>query len=678
MAPRTATVPQRAASRDGREMDRRRVWIEGVSPEINGGRFAAKRTVGEPVVVEADVFGDGHDAVACAVLYRHERDTRWREVPMAPLGNDRWRASFVVDALGRYVYTIEGWPDPLLTWRQDLVKRLEAGQANAVDLLIGAQLVDSAAARAAGADAERLRIWAQSLRGPGAVGDRATHALDDTLATLARGYTDRQLATRYPRELAVIVDRERARYSAWYEIFPRSCSPEPGRPGTLRDCEARLDYLAAMGFDVVYLPPIHPVGRTFRKGRNNAVVAEPGDVGSPWAIGGPDGGHMAVHPELGTIDDLDRLVAAARRRGLEVALDVAFQCTPDHPWVTEHPDWFRTRPDGTIQYAENPPKKYQDIYPLNFDTADWMALWRELEQVFRFWIAHDVKIFRVDNPHTKPFRFWEWVIAAITRDHPDVIFLSEAFTRPKVMFHLAKLGFTQSYTYFTWRATKRELTEYFTELTRTEVREFFRPALWPNTPDILSEYLQYGGRPAFIARLVLAATLGASYGIYGPAFELVVNQPREPGSEEYLYSEKYEIKHWDLDAPWSLREIIARVNQARRDNAALQSDWRLQFHRIDNDQILCYSKTTPDYSNAVIVVVTLDYTYTQSGWVALDLAALGLDPHHPFQVHDLLTDARYIWHGSHNYVELNPHRLPAHLFRVRRKMRSEQDFDYFL
>jgi starch synthase (maltosyl-transferring) len=495
---------------------------------------------------------------------------------------------------------------------------------------------------------------------------------------MMRTHADRSLATIYDKELRVVVDRERACFSTWYEMFPRSCATEPGRHGTFKDCEARLPYVAAMGFDILYLPPVHPIGSTHRKGRNNATVAGPDDPGSPWGIGSEAGGHTAVHPALGTLDDFRRFAAKAREYDLEIALDIAFQCSPDHPYVLQHPEWFRQRPDGTVQYAENPPKKYQDIYPLDFETDQWQSLWGELKRVVLFWIEQGVRIFRVDNPHTKPLRFWAWLIDEVKRDYPTAIFLAEAFTRPKVMYYLAKCGFTQSYTYFAWRNTKEELTQYFTTLTQTEVREFFGPNLWPNTPDILTEYLQLGGRPAFMTRLVLAATLGASYGIYGPAFELCENRPREPGSEEYLNSEKYEIKAWDLDRPDSLKEFIARVNHIRRENPALQRNQNLRFHSVSNDQLICYSKHTEDHSNVILVVVNLDPHHTQSGWVELSTESLGLPLDGQYQVHDLLGDGRYLWHGQRNFVELNPNIVPAHIFRLRRRVRSERDFEYYL
>ncbi|MBM3792154.1 MAG: alpha-1,4-glucan--maltose-1-phosphate maltosyltransferase, partial [Acidobacteria bacterium] len=462
------------------------------------------------------------------------------------------------------------------------------------------------------------------------------------------------------------------------EMFPRSCSPIPGRHGTFKDCEARLPYVAEMGFDILYLPPIHPIGRAFRKGKNNVLAAGPDDVGSPWAIGAGEGGHKAIHPRLGTLEEFRELVAAAKKFGIDVALDIAFQCSADHPYVKEHPEWFRQRPDGTVQYAENPPKKYQDIYPFDFETENWRELWTELKSIFDFWIEQGVTVFRVDNPHTKPFAFWEWLIREVKQRHSEVIFLSEAFTRPKVLYKLAKVGFTQSYNYFPWRNTKWELTQYLTELTQSDVREFCRPSLWTNTPDILTEYLQFGGRPAFIVRFVLAATLGASYGIYGPAFELCERTPREPRSEEYLNSEKYELKHWELSRPDSLMPLIARVNQIRRQTRALQFDHDLRFHRVDNEELICYSKQTKDHSEIVLVVVNLDPHHKQSGWVDLPIHDLSIDPHKPYQVHDLLNDARYLWHGHRNYVELDPHGVPAHIFRIRRLVRSEKDFDYYM
>lgn len=642
-----------------------RVVIECVRPQIDCGRFAIKRVVGETVVVEADVFADGHDQIACQVLYWRDNGEEIQSSPMKPLGNDRWRGEFPVLTLGRYQYTVEGWIDRFQTWRNDLMKRIAAGQDVHVEMLIGAEIIEGAAARADSGDAELLRGWTGRLREAGDKELQKTVALDEELFSLIQRYPERHFVSRYEKGLVVVVDREKARFSTWYEVFPRSCALEPGKHGTLRDCEARLPYIASMGFDVVYLPPIHPIGRTSRKGKNNSVPAQQDDVGSPWAIGSEEGGHTSIHPRLGRLKDFRQFVSKAKGYGLEVALDMAFQCTPDHPYVQQHREWFRTRPDGTIQYAENPPKKYEDIYPLDFESTEWRALWTELEAVFLFWIDQGVRIFRVDNPHTKAFAFWEWVIGRIRERYPEILFLGEAFTRPAVMYRLAKLGFSQCYTYFAWRNTKQELTDYFGELTQMEVQEYFRPNLWPNTPDILPEFLQLGGRPAFMIRLILAATLGASYGIYGPAFELCENASYQPGSEEYLNAEKYELKPRDLNSSWSLKDLIARINRIRKENPALQSNRNLRFHRTDNTSLICYSKATDDLSNIIVVIVNLDSFRTQTGWTDLDLSLLGLDGSHPFQVHDLLGEGHYFWQGPRNYVKLTPESLPAHVLLVR-------------
>lgn len=668
------------------DKERGRIVIACVVPEVDGGRFPIKRTLGEEVVVEADVFADGHDVLSATLLYRHADETTWRETPLEETVNDRRRGRFTVDRLGRFLYTLRAWVDPFATWRRDLAKKVEAGVDIGVDLRAGAALVAGAQDRMLGTQKAALRALSANLvdgiakDDAATFGDRIEAALDPRLAELMAACPDLEGATTYPRELEVVVDPVRARFGAWYEFFPRSCVEDSPHTdyATLADCRSRLKYVAEMGFDVVYLPPIHPIGHSHRKGPNNTSTVAPGDPGSPWAIGSEAGGHDAVDPRLGTPADVRAFIGQAEQLGLQVALDLAYQCSPDHPWVAEHPHWFRWRPDGTVQYAENPPKKYEDIYPIDFDTSDWRALWQELARLVFFWIEQGVRIFRVDNPHTKPFAFWEWLITTVKAEHPDIIFLAEAFTRPKVMYRLAKLGFTQSYTYFTWRNTKWELTEYFTELTRTQVAEFFRPNLWPNTPDILTAYLQAGGRPAFVIRLILAATLGANYGIYGPVFELLEHEPREPGGEEYLDSEKYQVRRWDLDRPDSLRPVITLVNRCRRENRALQSDRGLHFHGVDNDQLICFSKRTPDDENVVIVVVNLDPYQTHRGWVDLDLDALGLDPTVPFQVHDLLSGAHYLWQGPRNYVELAPHTLPAHLFRVKRHVRTERDFSYYV
>jgi starch synthase (maltosyl-transferring) len=642
-----------------------RVVIEEVEPEIDGGRFPIKRTLGERVVVEASVFAEGHDELACVLRFRAADDTKWQESPMRPQVNDRWRGEFRVDKLGAYFYTLEGWVDPFHSWTRDLVKRLDAGQDVTVDLQIGAQLVAAAAERATGDDQRALQESASALTTR--QGER--EALSGELAALMRRHPDRTFATRYPRELEVMVDRPLARFSAWYEMFPRSVTSKPARHGTFKDVEARLPYVSEMGFDVLYLPPIHPIGRSYRKGPNNTAKSSPGDVGSPWAIGGKEGGHKDINPELGTLEDFRHLVTAAKRRGLEIAMDVAFQVSPDHPYVREHPEWFRARPDGSIQYAENPPKKYQDIYPFDFETEDWRSLWQELESVFRFWLDQGVRIFRVDNPHTKPFAFWEWLIRELRGPHPEVILLSEAFTRPHVMSRLAKAGFNQSYTYFAWRNEAWEIREYFTELTKTEVAEYFRPNLWPNTPDILTEVLQTGGRAASALRFVLAATLGASYGIYGPVFELAEVKPLIPGREEYMNSEKYEVRHWDLSDP-PLKPLITRVNRIRRQHPALQQDRTLRFLKTDNETLLAYVKSSEDGADVIVVVVNLDPVLRQSGWVEIPVAPRAGHP--PYGAEDLLNDKRYIWRtDGWNYVELDPAVTPAHIVRVPRALVPE-------
>ncbi len=671
---RRPTIPPQPSDLPGPSVDgRKRVAIESVSPEIDGGRFPAKRALGEKVAVEADVFADGHDALACVMRYRRDASAGWTEVPMVPLVNDRWRAEFTVTELGRHRFTTEAWVDRFETWSRQFAKRVEAGQDVAAELEVAARMVDAAAGRAMGPDAEKLKAHAAQLRKGKAA---AAAALSDG-AVLMERHADRSGSVTYEREPEVIVEPVRARYGAWYEMFPRSARKQ-GKHGTFRDVEGWLPYISGMGFDVLYFPPIHPIGRSHRKGANNSVKARPDEPGSPWAIGSEEGGHKSVHPQLGTLEDFRRLVRVAGEHGLAIALDIAYQCSPDHPYTREHPEWFRHRPDGSIQYAENPPKKYQDIYPFDFECEAWRELWAELQSIVTFWIDQGVKIFRVDNPHTKPYRFWEWLIGEVKREHPDVIFLSEAFTRPHVMYRLAKVGFSQSYTYFAWRNTGWELSQYFTELRSAPIRDFLRPNLWPNTPDILTEYLQTGGRPAFAARFVLAATLGASYGIYGPAFELCEGRAKEPGSEEYLNSEKYQLRSWDRDRPDSLRELITLVNKVRRENPALQSDEGLMFHPTENDQIIAYTKSTDDLADVVLTVVNVDPHHTQTGMVTLPLEALGIDRERSYQAHELLSGARYIWNGPRNYIELNPQSTPAQIFRFRRRLRSEHDFEYFL
>jgi len=683
---------------------RKRVIIEEIQPQVDCGRYPVRRFLGDRIDVSAAIFSDGHDHVAAQLLYKHQQDSSWTTIPLTALPNDLWSGSFVVDRLGAWSFSILGWVDHFDTWCADLRKRLEAqrlpadavvardpqtssaanpdaanpisggattSQDIAVAFTIGAALVNAAADRASGPDAKELRGIAKSLLD---LADQKLPYYEYPLTAeaehLIAKYPDHTFASRSAKELPVWVDRERARYSSWYELFPRSTSPEPGRHGTLRDVERLLPEIGAMGFDVLYLPPIHPIGDAFRKGPNNSVTAKPGDEGSPWAIGSPAGGHTAIHPSLGTFADFDHLVDAAKAHGMELAMDIAFQCSPDHPWVKQHPDWFIHRPDGTIQYAENPPKKYQDIYPLNFESPDWKGLWDELRAVFQFWIDRGVRCFRVDNPHTKALPFWEWCIGDLQKQTPDVIFLAEAFTRPHIMYSLAKGGFTQSYTYFTWRTAKPELQAYFQEITKPPVSDFFTPNVWPNTPDILHASLQNGGRPAFMQRIILATTLAASYGIYGPAFELTENVPVRQGSEEYLNSEKYQIRQWDRSAPHSLAPLVTKLNHIRRSNPALQNDLSLHFHNVDNPEIICYSKSAADANgepaNLILVAVNLDPVNEQAGWIDLDLKQLGIRHGEFFDVEDLLTGTHYQWHDRSNYVALRPQTMPAHIFRVKR------------
>lgn len=659
-----------------------RAVIDAVLPSVDNGRFPVKCVAGERVRVRAHCFTDGHDVLRVQLCWRAHDQPEFREVPMKPLGNDVWEAAFSPPSLGRYVYTAVAWVDPFDSWRHEMTRRVDPDDVR-IAAQVGALEIAAAATRAEGADRTALQRWASELDATAAnpasdVTSLKALALDEEYATLARRHPDRRHAARHPVELPLVADRERARFSTWYELFPRSAGTVPGVHGTFRDVEARLPAIAGMGFDVLYFPPIHPVGRVQRKGPNNALESGPDDVGSPWAIGAAEGGHKSILPALGTEEDFRHLLARAAEHGLEIALDIAFQCAPDHPYVKAHPDWFRWRPDGTVQYAENPPKKYQDIYPFNFECEDWRALWAELKSVFDHWIGQGVRIFRVDNPHTKAFPFWEWAIGEVRREHPDAIFLAEAFTRPKVMHRLAKLGFSQSYTYFTWRNTKQELEEYFTELSSGPGIDYFRPNAWPNTPDILHEQLQAGEPAVFMSRLVLAATLAANYGIYGPAFELREHLPRGPGSEEYLDSEKYQLRHWNHDDPESLASFIARVNRIRRENPALQWDRGLRFLHIDNDQLMAYAKASPDGANVVVTVVNLDPHNAQSGWLGLESESVGVPRARAFQMHDLLSGQRFTWQGDWHYVRLDPHSVPAHIFVVRRRHGDERDFDYFL
>ncbi len=655
-------------------VQKNRIVIEKIAPKIDCGIFPIKRVVGEEVVVRADVYADGHDEVLAFILYRESDSSDWREVPMKDMGNDAWTGSFVIEHEKDYFYSVRGYISDFSSWRHDLEKKVDAGRNVSVDLRIGSAILDDAAQRCAASEAGLLRKWAKVLAARGNTGLAVKLAMSEKLSAIMLANLDPRKSVAYEPHLRVSVERKRALFSSWYEVFPRSWPVKSGEYGTLKDCGRILPEIARMGFDVVYLPPIHPIGETYRKGKNNAVKCAPGDPGSPWAVGSAEGGHKAIHPRLGTLKDFRSFVERAGDCGLEVALDIAFQCSPDHPYLKSHPDWFKWRPDGKVQYAENPPKKYEDIVPFNFDTADRAGLWEELKSIIIFWAANGVKIFRIDNPHTKPFIFWDWMISEVKREFPDAIFLSEAFTRPKIMYRLAKAGFSQSYTYFTWRNTKQEFRDYLTELTRTEIAEIYRPNFWPNTPDILAGHLQDAGPAVFALRLVMAATLSSNYGIYGPAFELCVNTPI-PGKEEYLDSEKYEIKHWDWDSPGNIKDLITRVNKIRRDNPALQMIRNIRFCDIDNDRMLAYYKATGDNSNVIIVVVNLDPQFTQSGWLQIPIDELGIDKDTPYVAHDLLTDQKYTWQGRRSYVELDPLTRPAHIIRVIGHYRQDQGND---
>lgn len=642
----------------------KRVAITLVEPQVDGGVWPIRRVVGESVDVLAGVIADGHDLLAVELVWQHE-DGEEQTTPMPLRYNNEYVATFEVDQLGRYSYRVNAWVDQFGTWQDQFRRRMEGGEPDdelRSELLEGAAIIRKTLKKARGRNRKLLKAYAEAFEDGG-----IENGLSEDLASLARRYDPREGMVE-SQTFEVAVDPVQARFAAWYEFFPRSAGNDPTRHATLDDAAERLPRIKELGFDVVYLPPIHPVGITFRKGKDNIPLAEENDPGSPWAIGGDRGdgtagGHKSVHPDLGGIEAFDRFVARADELGLKVALDIAFQTSPDHPYVKAHPEWFRQRPDGTIRYAENPPKKYQDVYPFDFESADWQGLWKELRSIFSFWIGHGVTVFRVDNPHTKSLPFWEWCIESLRRAHPDLIFLAEAFTAPKMMYGLAKRGFNNSYTYFAWRNSKQELTEYCEELFQTNIAEYYRPNFWPNTPDIFTDYLAEGGRPAHVIRFVLAATLSSVYGIYGPPYEHVFSN-KHPAREEYAENEKYEIRTWNWNDPTSLQPLMKRVNRIRRENPALQHMRNIRFHEVDNPNLMAYTKETPD--NLILCVVNLDPFQTHHGWVQLPLWELGLPEHDAFEVHDLLGGERYYWQGTHNFVNLNPHVLPAHIFHIHR------------
>ncbi|MFN3562427.1 MAG: alpha-1,4-glucan--maltose-1-phosphate maltosyltransferase [Chloroherpetonaceae bacterium] len=647
-----------------------RAVIDKVLPCIDGGTYPIKRVVGESVTVMADVFADGHDTIVVTLRYRNKGETAWHELPMEFLGNDRWQGEFVTSLVGEMEYAVAARVDHFLSWQLGFKKRVEAGQTAEslkTEVLIGADLLGEIAKRASADDAKKIKSLQTSLKKKAGTAECVSEALSDTLTRFAAQYPDESITTQ-SHIYRVTVDPPKAGFSTWVEIFPRSWSQTPYQHGTFKDCERLLPEFAEMGFDVLYLPPIHPIGITKRKGKNNSTVAQAGDVGSPWAIGSKEGGHKAIHPELGTLEDFRHLVQTAKSFGIDIALDIAFQCSPDHPYVKEHPEWFKWRPDGTVQYAENPPKKYEDVLPFNFETDDWQNLWLELKSVFEFWIQQGVTIFRVDNPHTKPFAFWEWCISELKRNYPETIFLSEAFTRPKVMYRLAKLGYTHSYTYFTWRNNKRDLQAYLTELTTTDVKEFFRPNFWANTPDILSEeFLHYAPPSAFMLRYALAATLSSNIGIYEPAFSLCLNKPLMKGKEEYLDSEKYEIKAWDM-SQFNIRPFIKRINQIRKENPALQQTNNLTFTQVEiapqveSEYLIAYLKSSGN--NHLLTVVNHHPSQAQEGWVRVPLERLEIQEGESYRVRELITNTEFVWNKAWNYIRLNPNELVAAIFRI--------------
>ena len=635
-----------------------RIIIENVQPQVEGGLYAAKRTVGEVVTVTADIFSDGHDHVRARLLYKRTNDTVWSSLEMTNEGNDSWLGSFRAHDKGEYIFTVAAWIDHFDTWYDGIKKKIGAHIDVQLELREGAVMLR----KLSGGREETLLALADQFEKRESYEKNITYLVHNDFAEIVKKNPYVEFETVYEKQLSVAVEHKKANFSSWYELFPRSASSD-GRHGTFQDVIRLLPRITAMGFDVLYMPPIHPIGKINRKGKNNTVTALPGEPGSPWAIGSDEGGHKAILPALGTLEDYKKLIREAKKQNVDIAMDLAFQCAPDHPYVKEHPEWFRQRPDGSIQYAENPPKKYQDIYPFNFECDDWESLWNELKSVIIYWIEQGVRIFRVDNPHTKPIPFWQWVIAEVNKEHEDIIFLSEAFTRPKIMSSLARVGFTQSYTYFTWRVTKAELTEYMMELVNGSSRNYFRPNFWPNTPDILPFHLQHQGENMFIIRLVLAATLSSNYGIYGPAYEFYDNIPLE-GKEEYFNSEKFEIKQYNWKKANRMTDIISVINRARRDYAALQSTWNIQFCTVENSNLIAFLKATDDLSSLILVVVTLDPHNRQSGYVQLPKAKLKLKDRINVKLHDLFTDEHYTWTQEWNYVELDPYKLPFHLFKM--------------
>jgi len=640
-----------------------RVVIENITPQLQCGTFYIKRIVGEEVKVWADVLPDGHDIIQAEVLYRHENEKKARSVRMEDQGNDVYSASFRVEKQGFYEYQVQAWVDHALNWQHGIEAKLEDGQQVGSELLDGVQYLQYLKRQLSGKDADTISDWITAFEEESKYAEGIKIATSEKLHKWFLSHPQRRNASN-SKTLKVYVDREKARFSTWYEFFPRSASPKIGKHGTFKDCERLLPRIADMGFDTLYFPPIHPIGEENRKGKNNATQAQKNDSGVPWGIGSRHGGHKAIHPELGSLDDFKDLIAKAAQHKIEIAMDIAFQAAPDHPYVKEHPEWFRKRPDGTIQYAENPPKKYQDIVNFYFETNEYKALWEELLSVVQYWVNTGIRIFRVDNPHTKPYYFWHWLIANVKKDHPDVLFLAEAFSRPKVMQQLAKQGFSQSYTYFTWRVGKQELMDYLVELTQSEMREYYRPNFWPNTPDINPYHLQGANEAMHLIRYALAATMCGNVGIYGPVFEYTVSDAL-PGKEEYLHCEKYEIRHWDWSVENKVTYLISRINHARKEHAALQQTNNVHFCFIENDNLIAFYKWSDDLSDEILAVISLDAHSSQEGFVQLPLETMNLGQNFRLNLNDLMTDNNFVWTSEWNFVALSPN-LPFHIFQITR------------
>ena len=642
-------------------LNQKRVVIDYVSPQLNGGDFFIKRVVNEIVNVDAHVLVDGHDIIAASLMYKHEKERTWREVRMNATANDEWKGSFVVEKQGFYTYKIEGWVDYALNWQHGISRKIDDNQKVTSELLEGIEFLKTVAINATDIEKKYLKQLQGIFSTEKQYAKAIIAAVSDDLHKIFVKYPEKKLANT-SKDYTIYVDRLKARFSTWYEFFPRSSSEQEGQHGTFKDCERLLPRVAKMGFDTLYFPPVHPIGEVNRKGKNNTTEAFKGDVGSTWGIGSKDGGHKDIHPQLGNLKDFKSVIKKAKELGIEIAMDYALQAAPDHPWVKEHPDWFKWRPDGTVQYAENPPKKYQDILPIYFESKDYKNLWKECLDILFYWIDCGIHIFRVDNPHTKPYYFWNWIITEVKKKHPDVLFLAEAFTKPKVMQQLAKQGFTQSYTYFTWRNTKHELTEYITELTQTEQREYMHPNFWPNTPDINPYHLQGANESKYLQRYVLAATLSSNTGIYGPVFEQMISDAI-PGKEEYLNSEKFQICQYDWTLENKLTTIISKINHIRKENEALQQTNNIKFCHVENDNLLAFYKWNDSKTNELLIIISLDQYYAQQGNLQLPLGDLKIDNGHQISVHDLLTGSSYNWYNEWNFIELHP-TLPFHIFKI--------------